>query len=80
MIEQIRYYQSQKQSRELAGLLTAQPIATYQDRDPTTGQRRLLLADGSIVEAKYLSDSEPSAVPQYLPSSSIGTPGFINNR
>jgi hypothetical protein len=78
-IDQIRYSQQRLQNLALRSLSQA-PIATYKNRDATTGQRRLELADGSIAYANYLSDSEPGAVPQYLPGANIGTPGFISNR
>jgi hypothetical protein len=80
MVEQIRYYQLQRQRQSLGGLLAAQPIVTYQKRDPITGQRVMQAADGSIDHCTYLSDSEPATIPQYQPGRSIGVPGFVNNR
>jgi hypothetical protein len=80
MIESIRYQQFMRQSKAISPLLSAQSIATYQGRDPLTGQRLVRLADGSIDRGNYLSDSEPAATPQYQPGRSIGVPGYLNNR
>jgi hypothetical protein len=79
-IDRLRYQQSQNQRAAVQPVLIAQPIATYQERDSTTGQRSLLAADGSQVVANYLSASEPQATPFYSPSSALGVPGFIANR
>jgi hypothetical protein len=79
MIDQLRYMQLRQQQQSI-GLLSGQPIATYQGRDPLTGQRLVKLADGSIDRGNYLSDSEPAVTPQYQPGRSIGVPGYLNNR
>jgi hypothetical protein len=80
MISQLRLQQQRQQMAAIRPTLAAQPIATYKDRDPVTGRRNLLIADGGAAQANYLSESEPETVPFYSPSGAFNTPGSMVSR
>jgi hypothetical protein len=75
----IRSLQFHQQVSAIQGI-TGTPIATYQDRDPVTGQRNLIGADGGQLSARYLSANEPEATPLLIRATSLGLPATIANR
>jgi len=69
--------QSIKQQRDLP----PNAIATYIDRDPVTGNRRLTLPDGGTVTQRWISNSQPEALPPVtIASSSAALPGFSSQK
>lgn len=62
-------------------LMLPNAIATYIDRDPVTGDRRLELPDGGIVHQRWISSSVPDNVPPVTiaPSSAV-LPGFSSQK
>ena len=56
-------------------------IATYIDRDPLTGDRRLALPDGGIVTQRWITNSQPEPMPPVtIASSSAALPGFSSQK
>lgn len=69
--------QSIKKQRDLP----PNAIATYIDRDPVTGNRRLSLPDGGIVTQRWISNSQPEVLPPVtIGSSSPALPGFSSQK
>jgi hypothetical protein len=56
-------------------------IATYVDRNPETGDRRLTNPDGGVVQQKWISNSQPESMPPItIGSSSAALPGFSSQK
>jgi hypothetical protein len=79
MINQIRYQQQLQQLKQgiRSGVST---VVNYGTRDPITGLRTIETADGGVAQVKYLSNSEPEAVPAVAQFSTIGLSGYISQR
>ena len=69
--------QSIKKQRDLP----PNAIATYINRDPLTGDRRLALPDGGIVTQRWITNSQPESMPPItIASSSAALPGFSSQK
>jgi hypothetical protein len=79
MIDQIRAQQAHNQANAISSLKSNIPLATYQGRDPSSGDRILTTADGGVFNATYLSTNKPAAAYNLLPTA-IGVPGYILNK
>ena len=56
-------------------------IATMDGRDPVTGDRLLKSPDGGDMRQRWISNSDPDAIPPVaIPSSTIGLPGFSSQK
>lgn len=56
-------------------------IATYVGRDPVTGDRLLTAPDGGDMRQRWISNSDPDAIPPVaIPSTTIGLPGFSSQK
>lgn len=78
MLNQIRLIQSYQQSLNLKTILKNKPIGAYIGRDTITGDRLIQSADGGMVRLKYLSDSQPLAVPTVQKPNKIGLTGYMD--
>ncbi len=78
-LPRIRYEQ---QYQQLQNALSpgVSDVMTYVGRDPITGARIVKDALGSQSIAQYLGNSEPSGVMPISQPSSIGLPGYINQK
>lgn len=56
------------------------PVVGYVDRDPTTGLRNMVQADGSIDRATKLDNANPEASPGWYLPGTIGFPAQISSR
>jgi hypothetical protein len=56
-------------------------LATYTDRDPTTGDRRLMMPDGGMIRQNWITNSAPKAIPPLtIPSQTIGLNGYSSQK
>lgn len=80
MIQAQRLRQQQQQLKAIAPKqFTA--IASYQGRDPVTGDRLLQSADGGIARTNWIASSQPQDVPPLVVlRGAIGQPGYASQR
>jgi hypothetical protein len=76
ILKTIRLTQTHQQGRAIAAS-GMQPLATYQSRDPVTGDRLLEGADGSKIRAEYRGIAELPDRPNLTHSNAIGLLGYI---
>jgi hypothetical protein len=80
MINQIRYQQQSLQATAIGNLNSQSSVATYQSREPQTGQRIVATAEGGTARVNYLSVNEPQTTQLILGNGSVGVTGYITNR
>lgn len=76
---QIRAQQEGVQARSIRDRQNLPPntIATMVGRDPVTGDRLMIAPDGGDLRQRWISTSDPDAIPPVvIASSTIGLPGF----
>jgi hypothetical protein len=79
MVNQIRYQQQLGQVYQQSQVKTGN-IATYGNRDSSTGLRTIEMADGGVGIGRYLSNSTPGGVMPIAQSSTIGLTGYISQK
>lgn len=81
MLEYERTSQLVRQMKARRVELPLNKVATYQSRDPLTGDRVLTLPDGGAVRSAYLSNSNPQPIPTVtIASTTPGLPGFTGQK
>jgi hypothetical protein len=76
VIDNIRAQQAHNQANAISSLKSNIPLATYQGRDASSGDRILTTPDGGVFGSTYLGTNKPSTTYSVLPSA-IGTPGYL---
>ena len=78
-LDNLRVKQQQMQVKAIRKDGKALPVATYSDRDPTTGNRKMIAADGGEISLEWIARSTPKATPPLVaPSTTIGIPGYAD--
>jgi hypothetical protein len=60
--------------------IPATQVASYVDRDGSSGYRRIIQPDGGVGYANYLSNSAPEVVPGLSIGGRLGRPGIISSK
>jgi hypothetical protein len=78
----IRLGQLQAQGKAIRSRRARLPaLATYQSRDPITGDRVMRLPDGGVTRQSWISNTTPSAIPPLtVVTSTIGLPGYSSQK
>lgn len=80
-ITTIRIKQQQQQIKAIATDKCSPKVASYKERDPVTGDRKLITGDGGEISTEWISPSNPLAIPPLVvPSATLGLPGYAGQK